>query len=98
MTNDTTRTMPTAEDIKIVIDKLEEYPRSGEARLDAIRMLRFIEDHLRDYASDAMRYRCLKDMHNAGHPQWFVYGAGDKLNEDIDAAMKEDSHDHPNDR
>lgn len=57
MTNNPTRAIPTVEDIKIVADAIEEYPRSGEARCDAIRMLRAIADQMRKSEPVAWRFK-----------------------------------------
>ena len=41
------------------------------------------------YKADALRYRWLREQHNRGDGQWFVYGAlsPDNLDADIDLAM-----------
>lgn len=42
-----------------------------------------------DQLRDAERYRWLRDKHDDGDEQWFVYGAKAQLDSAIDSAMKE---------
>lgn len=41
-----------------------------------------------DDAKDVARWRWLREHHDAGDEQWFVYGAKDLLDSDIDAAIE----------
>ena len=57
---------------------------------DAVDMLDVIEAKIAALQKDADRYQWLRDKHEAGHHQWFVYGAkSTNLDENIDDAMKE---------
>lgn len=51
---------------------------------------RFAELVAAEYKQDALRYRWLRDMHDSGDPNWFVYAANpeEPLNVAIDAAME----------
>ena len=52
---------------------------------------RFANLVVAQYEQDALRYRWLRDMHDSGDPDWFVYAANPEipLGVAIDAAMEQ---------
>jgi len=43
---------------------------------------------------DAARYRWLREKHDGGDEQWFLYGGkSDSLDEDVDRAMEAEAND-----
>ena len=72
---------------------LQEYANQGEEYCnDPRRMAReliVLRAEVERFRKDAERYWWLRDRHENGHHQWFVYGTkNDCLDDDIDAAME----------